>query len=72
MSLIPVTPDSLPLKKDEVKGRWVLCLLQTPSKRIWCIGRYNTEYKKTNPWRDDYDHPIEKVTHYCELPEMPE
>ena len=71
MSLIPVTPDSLPISKGEEHGRWVLCLVQTPSMRLWVIARYDNNYKKNSPWRDDYGHPVDKVTHYCELPDMP-
>lgn len=49
---------------------FLIGLITTPSARFFEIVRYDKAHKKTQPWRTVQNNPVH-VTHYQELPEMP-
>lgn len=63
--------DAPNIVKGEVKSKMYLCVVSTPSMIRWSLGYYDTRYAKEFPWRNEYNNPI-NVTHYQELPELPD
>lgn len=57
--------------KPPPENELFLCLVKTPSAQRWELARYDSQYKKICPWRNIYNNPVEQVTHYCKLPDMP-
>lgn len=67
--MIPST--QIPKLDKEGKSVFFLGLVQTPSTRYFDIVLYDKAYTKTQPWRTVFNSSA-KVTHYQELPEMPD